>query len=85
MEQSSGGFTLDTLSRKRVEKKRRETKDARIHRRMSALLWLNKGYSPAEVADLLDVCERTIRNWVDLYRQEGLDALCSLEYKGDPG
>ena len=85
MEQSSGGFSLDTLSRKRVQKRRREAKDARIHRRLSALLWLNKGYSAEEVAELLDVCPRTVRNWVDLYQQEGLDALCSLEYKGDPG
>jgi len=85
MEQNTGGFTLDTLMRKKVEKRRREVKDARIHRRLSALLWLNKGYSAEEVADLLDVCPRTIHNWIALYREQGLDTLCSLEYQGDPG
>lgn len=85
MEQGAGGFSVDTLLRKRIEKRRREAKDARIHRRLSALLWLNKGYSAQEVADLLDVCPRTILNWVALFQEEGLDALCSLEYKGDPG
>jgi transposase len=85
MEQTTGGFTLETLLRKKVEKLRRKEKDARIHRRLSALLWLNKGYSPEEVADLLDVCARTVNNWVALFRDQGLEALCSLEYQGDPG
>ena len=85
MEQKTGGFSLDTLLRKKIEKRRREQKDARIHQRLSALLWLNKGYATDEVAQLLDVCPRTVRNWVALFREKGLEALCSLEYKGDPG
>jgi transposase len=85
MEQNVGGFRLDTLERKKVEKHRREARDARIHRRLSALLWLNKGYSAEEVADLLDVCSRTICNWAALYREQGLAALGSLDYQGDPG
>lgn len=85
MEQSAGTFSLDTLLRKKIEKRRREQKDARIHQRLSALLWLNKGYSTDEVAELLDVCARTVRNWVGLFQEKGLDALCTLEYKGDPG
>ena len=85
MGQSTGELVLDTLVRKKIEKLRREERDARIHRRLSALLWLAKGHTPDEVADLLDVCPRTVRNWVELFRAEGLEALCSLEYKGDPG
>jgi transposase len=85
MEQNTGGLSLDTLSRKKIEKRRREQTDARIHQRLSALLWLNKGYCTDEVAQLLDVCPRTVRNWVALFQTKGLDALCSLEYKGDPG
>jgi transposase len=78
-------FSLPSLVRKKVEKRRRNEKDVRIHKRLSALLWLNKGYSAEEVADLLDVCPRTINNWVSLFLEQGLDALCTLEYKGDPG
>lgn len=85
MEQTTGQFKLETLVRKKIEKLRREKKDARIHKRLSALLWLNKGYSVQEVADLLDVCPRTVKNWVALFQYQGLEALCSLEYKGDPG
>jgi transposase len=85
MEPTTGPFSLPTLARKQVEKRRRHEKDARIHKRLSALLWLNKGYSPEEVADLLDVCPRTVKNWVALFRAGGLELLCHLDYQGDPG
>jgi transposase len=85
MSQAAGGFVLDTLLRKKIEKLRRKEKDVRIHKRLSALLWLNDGYSVEEAADLLDVCPRTVRNWVALFQAKGLEVLCSLEYKGDPG
>ena len=82
---TTAGFTLDTLARKKLEKLRRQEKDARLHNRFSALLWLGQGRSPAEVAALLGVCPRTVRNWLQLYQRGGLEALCTLEYKGDPG
>jgi len=82
---TTGPFSLPTLVRKKVEKRRRNEKDARIHKRLSARLWLNKGYAPEEVADLLDVCPRTVKNWVALFRAGGLELLCRLDYQGDPG
>jgi transposase len=85
MAHATGGFTLDTLLRKKIEKLRRKEKDVRIHQRLSTLLWLHKGYSPEQVADLLAVCPRTVHNWLALYQRGGLETLCSLEYKGDPG
>jgi hypothetical protein len=54
MGQSTAGFSHDTLLRKRIEKRRRQAKDARIHLRLSALLWLDKGYSAEEAGDRLD-------------------------------
>jgi len=81
----TGGFTLDTLLRKKLEKLRRKEKDVRIHNRLSALLWLGQGLSLEQVAELLGVCPRTIRNWLELYRRGGLEALRTLEYQGDPG
>jgi transposase len=85
MEQVPRELKLETLMRKKIEKFRRKEKDARIHRRLSALLWLDKGLLAEEVAELLDVCPRTVRNWVSLFQAEGLEVLCSLEYNGDPG
>ncbi len=85
MEQTTGHVSLPTLVRKKIEKLRRQEKDVRIHKRLSALLWLNEGYSAEQVADLLGVCPRTVQNWVTLFQTDGLDTLCSLEYRGDPG
>jgi transposase len=85
MEQTTGQFSLPTLMHKKVEKLRRKERDSRIHKRLSALLWLNEGYSINEVADLLDVCPRTITNWLALFRAGGLELLCRLDYQGDPG
>jgi transposase len=73
------------LVRKKIEKLRRKEKDVRIRDRLAALLWLDRGYSRDEAAALLDVSPRTLRNWLDLYQRGGLEALCTLDYKGDRG
>ena len=85
MAHTTGDFTLDTLLRKKIEKLRRKQHDARLHNRLSALLWLGQGRTPEEIAALLGVCPRTVCNWLALYRRGGLAALCSLEYQGDLG
>ena len=85
MTNATAGFTWDTLLRKKIEKLRRKEKDVRVHNRLSALLWLGQGRTPDEVAELLGVCPRTVRNWLELYQGGGLEALRTLEYKGDPG
>ncbi len=85
MTDTGTGFALDTLLRKKLEKLRRKEKDVRLHNRLSALLWLGQGRSPEEVAELLGVCLRTVRNWLQLYQRGGLPALLTLEYQGDPG
>ena len=85
MEPATAPFTLDTLRRKKIEKLRRKEKDVRIHNRLSALLALHHGRTREDVAQFLGVTSRTVRNWVELYQRGGLEALCTLEYKGDPG
>jgi transposase len=85
MAQATVAFTLDTLLRKKLEKLRRKEKDVRIHNRLSALLWLGQGRTDAAVAELLGVCPRTVRNWLELYQRGGLQALRTLEYQGDLG
>jgi transposase len=85
MADTPNDFTLDTLLRKKIEKLRRKQHDARLHNRLSALLWLGQGRTPEEIAQLLDVTPRTVRNWLQLYRAGGLERLLTLEYQGDPG
>ncbi len=85
MTNTTARFALDTLLRKKIEKMRRLEKDSRLHNRLSALLWLGQGHTPEQVAELLGVCPRTVRNWLQLYQRDGLPGLLTLQYKGDPG
>ena len=41
---------LDTILRKKIEKRRQAERDMRIWRRLSALLWLADGETAGEVA-----------------------------------
>src|SRR5436190_2001001 len=77
--------SLDALRRRHIERRRQQTRDYRLAMRLSTLLWHDEGKAESEIAHLLGVCQRTVRNWLRLYRQKGLDALCTLHYKGDPG
>src|SRR3989442_2168163 len=85
MAHATVGFTLDTLLRKKIEKLRRKEKDVRIHNRLSVLLWLDQGRSLEQVAELLGVCPRTVRNWLELYQRGGLEVLRTLAYQGRAG
>jgi transposase len=76
---------LDASQRRQIERRRQQTRDYRLAIRLSTLLWRDEGQSESDIAHLLGVCERTVRNWLRLYRKKGLDALCTLHYKGDQG
>jgi transposase len=76
---------LDASLRKNIERRRQQTRDYRLGMRLSTLLWRDEGRTETEIAHLLGICTRTVRNWLFLYRKKGLDALCTLHYMGDPG
>lgn len=78
-------FRLESHARKKIEKRRAAEKDARLYNRLSALLWLDEGRTREEVARLLGVHVRTIKNWLKRYGKGGLTWLCTLSYKGDVG
>jgi transposase len=48
-------------------------------------LWLDEGRTVDEVAALLGLHGRTIRNWLKLFKKKGLAGLMSLRYRGDVG
>jgi transposase len=77
--------SLDAPRRKQIERRRQQTRDHRLGMRLSTLLWRDDGKTETEIAHLLGICTRTVRHWLRLYRTKGLDALCTLHYRGDPG
>src|SRR4051795_4706426 len=76
---------LTAEQRKEIERRRKGTLDRRIYQRLTAVLAIASGKSREEVAELLGVSLSQLGEWLRVFRNEGLDALCTLQYKGDPG
>src|SRR3954449_8993288 len=76
---------LNPQQRKDISERRRHAQDRRIYQRLSAVLWSDQGRSRGEIADLLGVSTRQVGQWLRIFRNKGLDQLCTLHYQGDPG
>lgn len=77
-------LVLDASIRIDIVARRRFALDKRIANRLSAVLWVADGRSQHEVADLLGVTSRQVRKWLKRFRTHGLDALCTLDLRGNP-
>jgi transposase len=78
-------IVLTDEQRKEIDRRRKGTLDRRIYQRLTAVLAVAGGKTREEVAELLGVSLSQLGEWLRVYRNEGLDALCALHYKGDPG
>src|SRR3954471_10453551 len=78
-------IVLTAEQRKEIERRRKQTLDRRVYQRLTAVLAVASGKSREEVAELLGVSLSQLGEWLRVFRNEGLDALCTLLYKGDPG
>jgi transposase len=76
---------LESHQRQEIERRRHETHDKHIYERLSAVLWIADGKSRSEVAQLLGRSLRQLSEWLRLFRNRGLEALCTLHHHGDPG
>ena len=77
-----------TLSREKIaelEKLHRSLRDKRQADRVKAVIALSKGWSVAQVAEILLFDEKTSRNYFERYQQGGVPALLDDNYPGaDP-
>src|SRR3954447_20059798 len=78
-------IVLTDEQRREIERRRKQTLDRRVYQRLTAVLAVASGKSREEVAELLGVSLSQLGEWLRVFRNEGLDALCTLLYKGDPG
>lgn len=53
-------------------------------RRVRAVRLSGKGWHVSKIAEALDVCNRSVRNWINWYEQEGLEGLRTDERPGRP-
>lgn len=71
-------FTSETLN---VLKKERHTHPLPLVRRRLQALWLkSRGLPNFKIASLVGVCEVTLRDYFQLYRQNGVDGLKNLYF-----
>jgi transposase len=78
-------LVLEASVRTDIIARRRSALDKRVAFRLSAILWSADGRTQEQIADLLGVTARQVRKWLQLYRTRGLNALCTLQHRGDPG
>src|SRR3954466_3164273 len=76
---------LTLQQRKDIGERRRHAPDRRIYQRLSAVLWSDDGRTREEIAELLGISTRQVGQWFRIFRNKGLDELCTLHYQGDPG
>jgi DNA-binding NarL/FixJ family response regulator len=71
-------FTSETLD---ILKKERHTHPIPLVRRRLEALWLkSRGLSNHKIALLVGTCERTLRDYFQLYQQSGVEGLKNLYF-----
>jgi len=65
-----------------LEKLHRSLRDKRQADRVKAVIALSRGWSAAQIAEILLFDEKTSRNYFERYQQGGLDALLDDNYSG---
>jgi transposase len=76
---------LTSVQRKELERRRKESLDRRVYQRLTAVLAVAAGKTREDVAELLGVSLSQLGEWLRIFRNEGLEALCEVHNKGDPG
>jgi len=59
-----------------------KTKSVKVLKRIQAFKFLYLGWKYSEVSEFLSVTNNTITNWINYYKDGGIDSLLLLNYKG---
>jgi transposase-like protein len=71
-------IVLTAEQRKEVERRRKKTLDRRIYQRLTAVLAVAAGHTSEDVAPFLGVDLTQLSQWLRVFRNDGLEALCTL-------
>lgn len=77
-------FDFTKEAAEKALKQCRELRFWKIFQRLLFVILKVKGYSNDLIADILSVSVTTTFNWQHVFREEGLEALTTLHYKGQP-
>ena len=59
-----------------------KTKSVKVLKRIQAFKLLYLGWNYSDIAEFLSVTNNTITNWINFYKDGGIDSLLLLNYKG---
>jgi transposase len=71
-------LTLTDEEREQISRRYKQEKNPRYRERLQCLLFKDRGLTNLEVAALLQVVPETITDWLNLYQDGGVEALCRL-------
>jgi len=71
-------IVLTAEQRKEVERRRKKTLDRRVYQRLTTVLTVAAGHTPEDIAHLLGVDLAQLSHWLRVFRDNGLEALCTL-------
>jgi Homeodomain-like domain len=70
-------IVLTAEQRKEVDRRRKKTLDRRVYERLTAVAAVAAGHTPEEVAHLLGTGIAQLNQWLRLFLDDGLEALCT--------
>jgi transposase len=76
---------LTPEQRQDMNRRRKASHDRRLYERLTAVLAVDAGKTREEVAEFLGVSLTQLGEWLRIFRNQGLDVLCTLHHQGDPG
>jgi len=59
-----------------------KTKSVKVLKRIQAFKFMYLGWKYSAIAEFLSVTNNTITNWINYYKEGGIDSLLMLNYKG---
>jgi len=71
-------IVLTAEQRKEVERRRKKTLNRRVYQRLTTVLTVAAGHTPEDIAHLLGVDLAQLSHWLRVFRDNGLEALCTL-------
>ncbi len=75
-------IALSPEQRREIERRRKKNLDRRVYQRLTAVLTVAEGKSRDEVAHVLGIGLSQLGEWLRIFRNEGLDALCTSSLPG---
>jgi hypothetical protein len=71
-------IVLTAEQRKEAERRRKKTLDRRVYQRLTAVLTVAEGHTPEDIAHFLGVDLAQLSQWLLVFHNDGLAALCTL-------